>query len=51
MISQSDLPIYVLKYQIKDLHSEIERLANDLSQKEINEYYQSQQMEEESSDK
>ena len=49
IIQQSGLPIYILKYQIKDLLSEIEKLENDFAQREINEYYQSQQNEEEPS--
>lgn len=49
VIQQSGLPIYILKYQIKDLLFEIEKLENDFAQREINEYYQSQQNEEEPS--
>ena len=43
VIEQSDLPIYILKYQIKDLLSEIEKLEQDFAQQEINQYYQSQE--------
>jgi len=43
VIEQSGLPIYILKYQIKDLLAEIEKLENDFAQKELQEYYQSQQ--------
>lgn len=43
IISQAELPLYILKYQIKDLYNEIDKLINDLSQKEIDEYYQSLQ--------
>ena len=50
VIGQSDLPIYILKYKIKDLLAEIEKLENDFTQKELNEYYQSQQSQEESSE-
>ena len=42
VIEQSDLPIYILKYQIKDLLAEIEKLEQDFAQQEINQYYQSQ---------
>lgn len=48
MIQQSELPIYILKYQIKDLLSEIEKVEQDFAQREISEYYQSQQNEENS---
>lgn len=43
IISQAELPLYILKYQIKDLYNEIDKLTNDLSKKEIDEYYQSLQ--------
>lgn len=50
-IEQSELPIYILKYQIKDLLAEIEKLEQDFAQQEINQYYQSQkQTNEESSE-
>ena len=51
VISKSDLPIYILKYQIKDLYDEVNKLANDLSQQEIDEYYQSQEKQEEETPK
>lgn len=51
IIASSELPIYILKYQIKDLLAEIEKLENDFAQKELQEYYQSQkQPKEEASD-
>ena len=46
VISNSELPIYILKYQIKDLLSEIETLERDYAQKEISAYNQSLQKEE-----
>ena len=49
VIQQSDLPIYILKYQIKDLLAEVEKIENELSQKELQEYYQSQQQTEKES--
>lgn len=49
VIEQSGLPIYILKYQIKDLLAEIEKLESDFAQKELEEYYQSQQQNEEES--
>ena len=49
VIEQSGLPIYVLKYQIKDLLAEVEKLENEFAQKELAEYYQSQQQETEES--
>lgn len=51
VISKSDLPIYILKYQIKDLYDEVNKLANNLSQQEIDEYYQSQEKQEEETPK
>ena len=51
VIEQSGLPIYILKYQIKDLLAEIEKLENDFAQKELQEYYQSQQQTAEESPK
>ena len=48
-IANSGLPIYILKYQIKDLLVEIEKLESDFAQKELEEYYQSQQSNEEES--
>lgn len=50
IIEQSELPIYILKYQIKDLLSEIEKLEQTFAQQEIDQYYKSQeQINEESS--
>ena len=43
VIGKADLPIYILKYQIKDLLSEIEKLEQDFAQQEVNQYYQSQE--------
>lgn len=43
IIEQSDLPIYILKYQIKDLLSEIEKLEQTFAQQEIDQYYKSQE--------
>ena len=40
IISESDLPIYILNYQIKDLAEEIDRLTNEYINKEINDYNQ-----------
>ena len=51
IIEQSELPIYILKYQIKDLLSEIENLEQDFARKELEEYYQSQQQSNEESSK
>jgi len=51
IISVSDLPIYILKYQIKDLLSEIEKLENNFSQQEIEQYYQSQKQTKEETSK
>ena len=48
-IAKSELPIYILKYLIKDLYSEIEVMSNEIAQKEVNEYYQSQNESEEKS--
>lgn len=51
VIGKADLPIYILKYQIKDLLAEIEKLEQDFAQQEVNQYYQSQeQINEESSE-
>lgn len=51
VIEQSELPIYILKYQIKDLLSEIEKLEQTFAQQEIEQYYKSQeQINEESSE-
>lgn len=50
IIAKSELPIYLLKYLIKDLYLEIDNLANDFSQKEILEYNQSLESAESSSD-
>jgi len=47
IIQDSGIPIYILKYQIKDLLSEIENLEQDFAQREINEYYESQKQTEE----
>ena len=47
VISNSELPIYILKYQIKDLLSEIEKAEVEYSQQEIAQYYQSQEQTEE----
>ena len=46
-IDQAGLPIYILKYQIKDLLLEIEKLEQNFAQQEIEQYYQSQQQTEE----
>lgn len=43
IIEQSELPIYILKYQIKDLLSEIEKLEQTFAQQEIDQYYKSQE--------
>ena len=50
VISQAELPVYLLKYLIKDLYAEIDNLANEFAQKEIEEYNQSLQNAESSSD-
>ena len=50
VIGKTDLPIYILKYQIKDLLSEIEKLEQSFAQQEVEQYYQSQQTEEETSE-
>jgi len=47
VIDQSELPIYILKYQIKDLLFEIEKVEQNFTQKEISEYYKSQEQSEE----
>ena len=41
VINASELPIYILSYQIKDLYDEIEKLEYDYTQKEITKYYDS----------
>ena len=41
VIGESELPIFMIKFLIKDLCSEIDNVANDFAQKEIAEYYQS----------
>lgn len=43
LIEQSGLPVYILKYQIKDLLSEVEKIEANISQQEISQYYQSQE--------
>ena len=43
VIQNADLPIYILKYQIKDLLNEIEKIEADFAQKEVDQYYQSQE--------
>lgn len=48
-IAKSELPIYILKYLIKDLYSEIEVMSSEIAQKEVSEYYQSQNKSEEES--
>ena len=48
-IAKSGLPIYILKYLIKDLYSEIEVMSSEIAQKEVSEYYQSQNKSEEES--
>ena len=48
-IAKSELPIYILKYLIKDLYSEIDAMSNEFAQKELSEYYQSQNKSEEES--
>ena len=50
VIERSNLPVYILKYQIKDLLSEIEKLEQDFARQEINQYYQSQETKEETSE-
>jgi hypothetical protein len=47
IIQDSGIPIYILKYQIKDLLSEIEKIEQDFTQREISEYYKSQKQTEE----
>lgn len=47
VISNSEIPIYILKYLIKDLYSEIDVMSNEFAQKELSEYYQSQEQTEE----
>lgn len=47
VIGKADIPIYILKYQIKDLLSEIEKLEQDFAQQEVEQYYQSQEQNEE----
>lgn len=46
VIGESELPIFMVKYILKDLQAEIDRLTNDFAQKEIEEYYQSQESKE-----
>ena len=41
IIGESELPIFMIKFLIKDLCVEIDNIANDFAQKEIAEYYQS----------
>ena len=48
-IAKSELPIYILKYLIKDLYAEIDVMSNEFAQKELSEYYQSQNKSEEES--
>ena len=48
-IAKAELPIYILKYLIKDLYSEIEIMSSEIAQKEVDEYYQSQNESEEKS--
>ena len=45
VISKSELPIYILKYQIRDLATEIDKLAENMAQEELQKYYQSQEEE------
>ena len=47
VISTSELPIYILKYLIKDLYTEIEVMSSEYAQKEVDEYYKSQDKSEE----
>ena len=47
VIQNSELPIYILKYQNKNLLSEIEKAEENFAQKEISEYYKSQEQSEE----
>lgn len=49
IIGESELPIYILKYLIKDLYAEIDIMSNEFAQKELSEYYQSQNKSEEES--
>ena len=51
VIEQSELPIYILKYQIKDLYSEIERIESEYTQQEIEQYQKSQEQTEEETPK
>lgn len=41
IINNSELPLYLVKYIIKDLSIEIDNTFDDLAKKEINEYYKS----------
>ena len=43
LIEQSGLSVYILKYQIKDLLSEIEKVEAEFAQQELTQYYQSQE--------
>ena len=47
IISASELPIYILKYQIKDLYEEIKKLEYDYEQQEISKYQQALKEEQE----
>ena len=51
VIASSDLPIVILKYQIKDLLAEIEKAEADFTQQELQAYYQSQEQTEEETSK
>ena len=51
VIGNSGLPIFMIKYILKDLQDEIERVANDYAQKEIDEYYESLKQSEEKEEK
>ena len=41
VIADSDLPVFIIKYIIKDLNTEIDNLATDFANQEIAAYYES----------
>jgi len=47
VVSNAEIPIYILKYLIKDLYEEIDNMVTNISNKEIKDYYESQKETEE----
>lgn len=41
VINNSKLPAFILEYLIKDIHEEVEKLAESIKRKEISEYMES----------